>query len=768
MKSVNVKKICVLACAALIAGSGIAAAAQFPFSTLISDSLDKTLQNRAFAGDADIYPASLDLADTQADLSPLRGANDVSVATATHLYRIGPEQFRPFAQNAVRDPVANAQYTQTQNFWVGSRNANNVAYDSSAAFRDVISKYSVMAYNTKFAGNDFGIPKCSAPGENGNWAECPMPVLTATHRTRIKFMGSTWTITEMNAPAAALPSPDAAINGGSVKLAKEAAYGVLRNGASLSNGQLSARLSSISREADHPAIIDILDANNNVVGQITVRQGTTYTFVQANAGTTIKIHLYETTYSARANQQRAKMSVLSDEITLQDNRRYNLVAANDPNHNYMVSLLWKNRDYVQGASTVADSLREIVVYNQDEFAGGKYGAGDAVSFPAQGSAYTLTFNGVQAPAARYERLQINALAQDTYRIAVSDNLASCAANAQGDLSYTARLIELRTTSNSFGGAEDLLSIGGRNYAVNKIYYDPSGIVGNGTTLNGTQNLSADMTQAHPRIFFKRPGTDCYVYKNVTTLQPDAQAVELSPLSTVRFAPASARGGDVDGLLFFTTPSLQQFTRYYSGIGLQEDAGAYLGAQSTAVKTIVPLWITNTSLRFKLFDRDVGTMDYSGIAENFQQSHYELPFTTERGSKVNEVSTSFASIDAAKQVLQAKFTFSNRNNFDDAALDNAVDVVNVPPEIILPIQPAQNVQAQAVAQNVQPIPPAPPILPVKPVLPVQPISTVQPAQPVAPVQPVQPLTVQQTANKITIVALPSGTSGEGAQAAIKRQ
>ena len=120
------------------------------------------------------------------------------------------------------------------------------------------------------------------------------------------------------------------------------------------------------------------------------------------------------------------------------------------------------------------------------------------------------------------------------------------------------------------------------------------------------------------------------------------------------------------------------------------------------------------------------------------------------------------------MLQAKFTFSNRNNFDDAALDNAVDVVNVPPEIILPIQPAQNVQAQAVAQNVQPIPPAPPILPVKPVLQVQPISTVQPAQPVAPVQPVQPLTVQQTANKITIVALPSGTSGEGAQAAIKRQ
>ncbi|MCX6771517.1 MAG: hypothetical protein NTX79_05680 [Candidatus Micrarchaeota archaeon] len=380
---------------------------QYVFETLITDTVDKTPQNRQNTLPEDEYPSQLSDIDTGGAItSPLRGSYYQGSVLAKNLYRIGAAEYAPFADYAVVDNLAsNGTYVEKQAYWVGST-PSGVAYDAGA--KDVIvNKYSAMVHSAKFEGNDFGVPVCTDdlnPTMPGDWTSCMNSsggssgyvALSDRHRVGIRFLNKNWIISEMQWPSAPLASGTAAINGGEIKLAKEQTYGIINAGTTLPATPFSIRLNDVSVvpcfDGEFPAILDILDSGNTMIGQIMQCPGTTYTFTQSGTGNSIKVHVYQTHPGFTLMEKWAELSVYDDEITLKDGSRYNLVSSQDPDKDFRVTLLWKNRDYASGSSTVADSLREIAVYDADNF--GKTYRMQTFNFLNSQPAFRVTYGGI--------------------------------------------------------------------------------------------------------------------------------------------------------------------------------------------------------------------------------------------------------------------------------------------------------------------------------------------------------------------------------------
>jgi len=380
----------------------ISSSKKYIFSTLITDTVDRTLQNRQNTLPEDEYPSLLSDPDTGGAItSPLR-AVETGTTVAKNLYRIGGNEYAPFADYTAIDDQAGVSYVEKQAYWAGTT-PSGVAYHSGSAYRDIIvNRYSAMATSTKFEGNDFGIPVCTDHQIGDDWTSCTGgSSLTQSHRVKVRFLNDEWVLSEMIAPTAQLASGTAAVNGGQIRLAKETYYGLLTLKQTLASNPLSVQLRNVlppnsgCQFNQSPAIYNIIQTNGNVVvGQVQACPGTpTYTFTQPGTNNQVKIHTYQTKYSAMPSARWAETAIYSDEIVLKDGFRYNMVSSQDPDKNFRVSLLWKNRDYTgAGSSTVADSLREIVVY-QTEFSE-KTPKGGAYRFLNNKPAFVVVYEGI--------------------------------------------------------------------------------------------------------------------------------------------------------------------------------------------------------------------------------------------------------------------------------------------------------------------------------------------------------------------------------------
>ena len=606
------------------------------FKTLITDTIDRALANRANALPEDVYPAALTSTDTSGTAtSPLRSVE--TGLKGQDLYRIGSGQFTGFADYSINDnQAASTSYVEEQNFWIGSQ-AGAVKYDSSSSIQDIaVNKYSAMVYNAKFTGNDYGIQVCTndlANADSSNWASCPIGsnAKTDKHRVQIKFMGGDWIISEMTNPTTALPSSTSVINGGQVKLAKEAKYGIVNVGGELDAGAFKVRLSDISvavgANNDHPAILDILDSNDAVVGQIQVDVDQTYTFT--NGGNQVKIHVYKTAPGFTLNAKWAEMAVYTDEIILKDGQRFNLVSSTDVDKNFKVALLWKNRDYSGGTdSTVPDSLREIVVYNVDGF-DSKVKAGDTVNFLNSAPVFKLTYQGVDLAEGDYAPITYSALSSDSYRVSTTEGDVVCGASSTIDATHTAKMIEIKTDGAALlGGTGDVLS---GDYLFDKVLYDPIA----------------------SQVFYKISGRDCYNWNNVTfTTQANPT---LTTSNFIKFDTAGDNSA-AQGALYFSNSGLGGFGNV--SMFYQEDAGKFGTSSNNEVYTGIPVLTTgsDSTFRFRSSDSATQSVFYYGLGASGFTS-YEPTFVSERGSKVLSVGTTDASFDVAKRVGMPTFQFA---------------------------------------------------------------------------------------------------------------
>ncbi|MFA6907703.1 MAG: S-layer protein [Candidatus Micrarchaeia archaeon] len=652
------------------------------FKTLIYDTIDRTLENRNNTKSEDEYPADLTSTDTSGTITSAIRGPETSTTKGKNLYRIGSGQFTGFADYAVTDNQATlASYTEEQSFWVGSQ-PSAVAYDSSSAIRDIaVNKYSAMAYSVKFTGNDYGIPVCTGglnSSTTDDWTSCTSTNdMTERHRVKVKFMGSEWVISEMKNPSLSNPSATAVKAGGQVKLAKEAKYGIINVGGELDAGTFKVRLSDISVATgagnDHPAIIDILDANDAVVGQVQVSVGTTYTFTQSGTSNQVKIHVYNTAPGFTLNAKWAEMAVFTDEITLKDNQRYNLVSSTDTDKDFKVSLLWKNRDFTAGTSgtssqNATDSLREIVVYNIDGFSD-KTKSGDVVNFLKSTPTFKVTYQGVDLVDDDYVPLTYSALSSDSYRVATSDGDVTCGASSADDLSYTAKLVEIKTSGSVLlGGTGDSLS---GDYMFEKVLFDPIGKVGgaNSSYPNGTQNQSAGYNSWNysPKVFYKISGRDCYNWNNFSYALQSGNAFTSSSANWIKFNTAGDNSA-AQGALYFNNSGFGSFGNV--SMVFQEDAGTYRTTSNNRVYTGVPVLVSDTSVstfRFKATDSSTQNVYYWGLSNDIVAfGAYEPTFVSERGSKTLSVGTSDASFKVAKKVGQPTFQFAYADTSSAAA------------------------------------------------------------------------------------------------------
>ncbi len=695
------------------------------FKTLVTDAIDKQTANRQNNLSEDNYTADSTISDTSQILSPLRKAYENS-QTGRNLYRIGENEFNLFSNDyntPVKDEQASSDfsYTAQQGFWVGSgavSSSNGVYYDSNSAYRQVVARPQIIAYNVRFMGNDYGIPACTATNTSGYWAGTTAGTIacksdtdkTARHRVAIPFLGQKWVISDMVNPTAALNSSSAVLNGGRVKLAKEADYRIISIGEQIDAGTFKVRLADISvavgAENTHPAILDVLDANDQVIGQIQVTPGDTYTYTQSSTGNSIKVHVYQTAGGLTLSAKWAEIAIYTDEITLEDSKRYNNAASDDTNwRNVYVSLLWKNRDG-GGADIIADSLREIVLYVDDlsNYMGGenRMKLSDSIVFPKKDSVYRLTYNGLDLADADYVGLTIRSDSSRTlsYGTGVTSGTPTFDCNTKND-SYTATFIKISSDKDAaFGGTSaDLLN----NDRASEVYLDPRGPAGvavvSGTNVLSAANLSggqrgASGTYYAPMVFYKPSGCAYYKYAFFTsnlsfsTMGNDTQllAINTSYTNSIKFDAAGDDSSAPGKLAFdFATNytgngfdyNITTFGIYPTGVPtsgyhiigeivLQEDAGKFATNSHQGVLTRVPIYnMTSNDWQFKTADSATAVTYYNGInltnapgtSAISRATAYELPLYTERGTKVSGVSLTDTTLKVASRIGQPQFTFS---------------------------------------------------------------------------------------------------------------
>jgi len=312
----------------------------------------------------------------------------------------------------------------------------------------VIGTMDFLAYTLKFdgpGGDEIGIPVCTEP-EDLNFNACKdvdgdttIDDATETHRVKVWFLGEQWVISEMNAPVEDLANENTLVNGGSVKLAKEAVSGILNQGESLPVDDLKFQLDDLEAHGDETsAILSILDANGNVLKKDKVNPGQTKEF--QISGKTYRFHVYKVAPGYTFGAKWADVAIFAKELELKDGQE--LDQGEDTNPGYDVALGWKNMDATTGDplsdAVAVDTLRTIVLFSEDVEDISSSGeqdleAGDYVSIVQDPEVWKLSYKGLDLTSDDRKSLKFEIKTTDKEISAGKGPFTSC---STGDVDTT--------------------------------------------------------------------------------------------------------------------------------------------------------------------------------------------------------------------------------------------------------------------------------------------------------------------------------------------
>lgn len=306
-------------------------------------------------------------------------------------------------------------YFQRQELWIRGSN-----YYSDSHY-DVVGDMGFIAYSSKFSDfvsdSPFGIPVCGT-GVDGDYTACKnvggdISRAIETHRLEITFLGETWLITEMEAPEAdgSLHNEDKVYNGGYIKLGKEFASGDIYIGETLVGEGFGARLVNIEMDGDRAmAVISIVDeSGGEVLATQNVYVGQTGLF--EIDGNTHRVRIWDISLESLAM---AKISILSDEVTIKDGERL------DPDSDRFAGwhgfVGWKDRD--AGEGTRPDILRIFGIYSDD--LADISSSGESTLLPGEGFSFPYGFgvcySGLDTTEENLHRLSFRVNSEDNYEI----------------------------------------------------------------------------------------------------------------------------------------------------------------------------------------------------------------------------------------------------------------------------------------------------------------------------------------------------------------
>ncbi|MEM4385490.1 MAG: hypothetical protein QXD03_02965 [Candidatus Anstonellales archaeon] len=260
-----------------------------------------------------------------------------------------------------------------------------------------------LVYSVVFGPDDYGLPLC--PGDvQKDWSVCEVSKRLESARAQIKFMGQNWYVTKVDIPVQTTGQPSQnsevyTVSGAEIHLAREATYGIINVGESLQteDGQYRVVLDDISKndQANNPAIISVLDRNNNTLVQDQIRPGETKT-LQLGGGKTIKVHVYQTAPGFTLLAKWAELAILKDSIVLRHGDDF----LDDQNTVYTVGLGFVHRratSLTSSSEFTATNLKEIVLYatniNENMKKGDKYYLTDVQGYKM----YELSYDGLNDP-----------------------------------------------------------------------------------------------------------------------------------------------------------------------------------------------------------------------------------------------------------------------------------------------------------------------------------------------------------------------------------
>ncbi|NYZ74342.1 hypothetical protein H0O00_04315, partial [Candidatus Micrarchaeota archaeon] len=340
---------------------GSAAAGTWTGENLIGDFINRELMDREPNTEADSDAEYvMGGSDTSENANPFTNGNGDNIGpTETFMYNVDGSMFSPFADQNLEDEDSGNTYVEMQDLWISGDNHFSTDPD------DIVGTLDFLAYTLKFdgpGGDEMGIPVCTESNEM-NYAACKgseavagdttIDDATETHRLKLWFLGEQWVISEMNAPALELANENYLVNGGSVKLAKEAVSGILNQGESLPVDDLKFQLDDLEAHGDETsAILPILDANGNVLKKDKVLPGQTKEFMIS--GKTYRFHVYKVAPGYTFGAKWADVAIFAKELELKDGQELDQGEGTNPG--YDVALGWKNMDATSTEQDV-DTLR---------------------------------------------------------------------------------------------------------------------------------------------------------------------------------------------------------------------------------------------------------------------------------------------------------------------------------------------------------------------------------------------------------------------------
>jgi len=398
---------------------GQVAEGTYTINTLIGDFLNRRLLDRVdnSAGGSDVeYPYATSETSENANPFTDNAGNQLShVAGAKEtLYRVTGDMFAPLKTQTLKDDSVAKVYTERQDIWVSGETSVYKEADG------VQGQFDLVSYTLKFggAGNDHGIPVCTTPTSN-DYTYCKstdgnLDYATETHKVYVWFLGEQWVISEMSPPTTTVTSDSLVVNGGYVKLAKEAISGLLNQGESLETDNLKFHLDDLEAHGDTTsAILSVLDANDNILKKDKIAPGETKEFnIQ---GKTYRVHVYKVAPGYTFGAKWADMAIYAKELTLESGKY--LDEDQETNPNWKVALGWKNKDGASddagtpGNEAAPDHLRSIILWSdkldgltvggEDE----KMGPGAYIPFVEDPVVWKLTYSGLDITNADRDTLK---------------------------------------------------------------------------------------------------------------------------------------------------------------------------------------------------------------------------------------------------------------------------------------------------------------------------------------------------------------------------
>jgi hypothetical protein len=293
---------------------------------------------------------------------------------------------------------------------------------SAPTFYTDVKKYKIIPqtlnYVIKFEHDTFnGIPTCTwsnvyssttagmttTSSLEGNCTPTESYMMSR-QRLKVKYLGEDWIVSEMKP----LDSPS------SIKLAKESTPAqIVYAGQNVTAGAYIVKLADLTipyGTTDSQAVLQIYDANNNLVKEDTVTTATAKEITLPNADK-ITIRVYKTAPGLTAAKW-AEMSVLSQELTLTNGRTVD----SDLNKNWTVSLAWGT----SSGGIYNFTLKNITMTGSSL---PTLAAGESINMIGSPALFKMAFSGTTLTDASRDTLQYSFIQNPSYYGSESDTNA---------------------------------------------------------------------------------------------------------------------------------------------------------------------------------------------------------------------------------------------------------------------------------------------------------------------------------------------------------